>query len=128
MFEMLAAPDHVAAYRLSGTLMAEDLDRLISDVEARLTRHEKIGVLVDLTGFEDITAKATVKDLRYGFSKIFELKRFPREALITNKSWIATLAAVASPLVPFVEIRAFKPEEFDAALAWAGEIEGGPNA
>jgi hypothetical protein len=128
MFEILAAPDHVAAYRLSGTLEVEDYDSLIADVELRLKRHEKIGVLVDLTGFEDITFGATVKDLRYGLSKIFELKRFPREAIISNKGWITTLAAIASPLVPYVEIRAFKPEEFEAAMIWATEIEGGPNA
>lgn len=128
MFEILAAPDHVAAYRLSGTLTAEDYDGMIADIEARLTRHEKIGVLADLTGFHDITFRATAKDLRYSLSKLVELKRFPREALITDKRWIATIAAIASPLVPYVEIRAFKPEDFDAALAWVTEIEGGPNA
>lgn len=128
MFEILAAPDHVAAYRLSGTVTAEDLEALIADIEVRLKRHEKIGVLVDLTGFEDIAFKAAAKDLRYGLSKILELKRFPREAVISDKAWIAALAAVASPLVPHVEIRAFKPEEFGAAMIWATEIEGGPNA
>lgn len=128
MFEILAAPDHVAAYRLSETLTAEDYEGLIADIEARLSRHEKIGVLVDLTAFKDITFMATAKDLRYSLSKVFELKRFPREALISDKGWLAALAAIASPLVPFVEIRAFRPEEYEAALAWVTEIEGGPNA
>ncbi|RDJ22117.1 STAS/SEC14 domain-containing protein [Bosea caraganae] len=128
MFEILAAPDHVAAYRLSGTLTPEDYDGIIADIEARLQRHEKIGVLADLTGFHDITFRATAKDLRYSFSKLSELKRFPREAIISNKGWIATLASIASPLVPYVEIKAFKPEEFEAALIWAADIEGGPNA
>lgn len=128
MFEILAAPDHVAAYRLSGTLTEQDYDGIIADIEARLARHEKIGLLVDLTGFADITVKATAKDLRYSLSKIFELKRFPREAIVSDKGWIATLAAIASPLVPYVEIRAFKPAEFEAAMIWATEIEGGPNA
>ncbi len=128
MLELIAAPDHVAAYRLSGTLMPADYDRLVADIEARLKRHEKVGVLVDLTGFEDITIKATASDLRYGFSKLFELKRFPRQALISDKSWVAAVAAVASPLVPFMEIRAFGSGALDAALTWVGDIEGGPNA
>lgn len=128
MFEILPAPDHVAAYRLSGTLTADDYDGMIADIEARLTRHEKIGVLADLSAFHDITFRATAKDLRYSLSKLLELRRFPREALISDKSWIATLATIVSPLVPYVEIRAFKPDEFDAALSWVSDIEGGPNA
>lgn len=128
MLEILAAPDHVAAYRLSGTLTVDDYDSLIADIEARLARHEKIGVLADLTGFHDITLRAGARDLRYGFSKLFELRRFPREAVISDKGWIETLVAIANPIVPFVEIRCFKPIEYEAALIWVSEIEGGPEA
>lgn len=128
MIEILPAPDHVAAFRLSGTVTEPDFDRLIADIEARLQRHEKLGILADLTGFEDMTVMAGLKDARYGFGKIFEWKRFPREAVVTDRGWIETLVAMANPLIPFVEVKSFKPAEFDAALAWAGEIEGGPNA
>jgi hypothetical protein len=128
MIETLPAPDHVAAFRLSGTIDEADFDRLIADIEARLQRHEKIGILADLTGFEDMTFMAGLKDVRYGFGKIFERKRFPREAVVTDRGWIETLVAVTNPLIPFVEVKCFKPAEFDAALAWATEIEGGPNA
>ncbi|KFC72890.1 hypothetical protein FG93_02073 [Bosea sp. LC85] len=128
MLEILAAPDHVAAYRLSGTLTVDDYDSLIADIEARLARHEKIGILADLTGFHDITLRAGARDLRYGFSKMFELRRFPREALISDKGWIETLVAIANPIIPFVEIRCFKPIEYEAALIWVSEIEGGPEA
>jgi hypothetical protein len=34
--------------------------------------------------------------------------------------------AIANPIIPHVELKCFKPSEFDAALAWASEIEGGP--
>lgn len=123
MLEILTAPDHVAAYKLSGTLTEEDYDRVIADVEAKLGRHERLGLLVDLTGFHDLTLRAGLKDIRYSFGKMWELRRFPREAVITDKAWIATLAHIASPLLPFIEIRTFKSEEGDAALAWASAIE-----
>jgi hypothetical protein len=32
------------------------------------------------------------------------------------------LARIASPLVPFVEIRAFNSDEFDEAMAWVSDI------
>ena len=128
MIETLPAPDHVAAFRLSGTVTEADFDRLVVDIEARLQRHEKIGILADLTGFEDMTFMAGLKDVRYGFGKFLEWKRFPREAVVTDRGWVETLVALANPVIPFVEVKSFKPAEFDAALTWAGEIEGGPNA
>ena len=128
MLEILPAPDHVAAYHLSGTLGEADYDRVIEDIEAKLARHDRIGILADLTGFHDITFRALAKDTRYSFSKMLELKRFPREAIVTDKHWIETLARFASPLVPFVEIRAFPPAERDAALTWVSEIEATPRS
>lgn len=122
MLEILPSPDHVAAYSLSGTLTEEDYDRVIADLEEKLGRHRRIGILVDLTGFHDITLRAGAKDLRYSFSKLFQLHRFPREAVITDKSWIATLAQTVGPLVPFMEICTFAPGERVEALVWAGDF------
>jgi hypothetical protein len=123
MLEIMTSPDHVGAYRLSGTLTEEDYDRLTDDLEARLLRHERIGILADLTGFHDISIRAGIKDLRYSFSKLFELRRFPKEALITDKHWVKTLALIANPLVPFVKIRAFGADEQAPALAWVSDLD-----
>jgi hypothetical protein len=128
MLEILPAPDHVAAYRLSDTLTEADYEKVIADIEARLDRHERVSVVADLAGFHDITVRAGLMDLRYGFSKILSLNRFPKEALITDKQWLATMAQMMSPLVPFVEIRTFKPGETDAAVAWAADIDPGTKA
>jgi len=125
MLEIVTAPDHVGAYKLSGTLSEEDLDRVIADIDARLARHEKIGLFVDLTGFQDVTMRAGLKDLRYSFGKVLEWRRFPREAIVTDKQWVKTLAKLAGPLIPFVEVRTFDPGEAAAALAWASEVEAG---
>jgi hypothetical protein len=122
MIEILSAPDHVLAIRVSGTLAEAELDEVIAEVEARLERHDRIGILADLTGFEDVSLRAGLKDLKYGFSKLGELRRFPREAVITDKKWIASLVELSNPFVPFMEIRAFAPDQRDAALAWASEI------
>jgi len=128
MLEILDAPDHVGAYRLSGTLTEEDYEKVIADLEARLGRYERIGIVADLSGFHDVTVRAGLMDLRYSFSKLFDLKRFPREALITDKQWLASMAQMMNPIVPFVEIRAFKSGEQQEALAWAADIDPGTRA
>ena len=128
MLDILQAADHVVAFRITGTLTEPDFDRLIAEIEAKLERHEKLGILADLTGFEDMTFRAGLKDARYGFGKILQWHRFPREAVVTDKGWIESFMAIANPIIPHVELKCFKPAEFDAALAWASEIEGGPEA
>ena len=122
MIEIYPAPDHVAAFRISGRLTGEDYETVTTDVKARLARHQRLGILVDLSEFEDITPEAAWKDIRFSFSLIGDLKRFPREAVISDKQWVRTLAKVADPLVPHVTIRVFGSAERDAALAWVSEV------
>jgi SpoIIAA-like len=123
MVEVLPAPDYVLALRIAGTLTPEDYDRIIAEVEAKLRRHARIGVYVDMTDFDDLTAKAAAKDIRYGLSKLGDLKRFPREAVVTDKQWLRTIVRILDPLVPYVEVRAFEPSEREQALAWVSAIE-----
>ena len=71
MLTILPAPDHVAAYRLSQTLTGEDLDAIMADIGARLARHEKIGILADMTDFTDMTLAAAWKDARYSICLLY---------------------------------------------------------
>jgi hypothetical protein len=119
MLEILPSPDHVAAFAVSGTLTGGDYDRIIAEVEAKLARQERIGILLDLTQFKDFTAEAAWKDFRYDLSKLLELKRFPREAIVSDKQWMRIAAAVADPVLPHVEIRVFDPGDRDEAIRWA---------
>lgn len=128
MLTILPAPDHVAAYRLSQTLTGEDLDAIMVDIGARLARHEKIGILADMTGFTDMTLAAAWKDARYSIGKLRELRRFPKEAVITDKGWLTRLIDLLDPAIPFVRVRAFKPQDYQEALSWVGDVEGGPDA
>ncbi|HEX6645501.1 MAG TPA: STAS/SEC14 domain-containing protein [Gemmatimonadales bacterium] len=121
MMEILPTPDHVAAFRIAGRLDGRDYEAIASDVRAKLARHERIGVLVDLTDFEDITPEAAWKDIRFSLSLIGDLKRFPREAVVSDRQWVRTLAKIADPLLPHVTIRVFGSAERDAALAWVAE-------
>jgi hypothetical protein len=79
-------------------------------------------VFVDMTGFEDMTAEAAAKDIRYSLGKIGEWKRFPRKAVVTGKQWMRTLIKLMDPVLPQVEARTFAPSERDEALAWASGV------
>lgn len=119
MIEVLPAPDHVLAYRLSGHVSAADYDRIIETVEEKLSAHETVGVFADMTGFSDISPEAMMKDFRYSLMKFREWSRFRRAALVTDKAWLKALVSTLDPVIPQVEARAFPPEEREAAMRWA---------
>lgn len=123
MIELLPAPDHVVALRFSGELTGPDFDKVAGEIEARLARYPRIGVVADLTGFDGLTLEALAKDIRYNLAKLGEWKRFPREAVITDKAWVRTAVSALDPLVPQVEVRTFSPAEQAEALAWAGSFD-----
>jgi hypothetical protein len=50
---------------------------------------------------------------------------FPREAVISDKSWVHALARITGPLAPHVEVRAFGSQEREAAMAWVAELPRG---
>lgn len=124
MIEVLDVPAPVVAFRIAGTLEGAEYDRIIEVVETALARHQRIGVLMDLTNFKDFTLEAALKDIRYDLSKLSQLNRFPRVAILSDKEWIRLMAKVSSPLLPHLEIRAFDPGQYDAALTWAGGFAG----
>jgi hypothetical protein len=123
MLTVLPSPDHVVAFAISGTLTKDDFGRLTDEIDAKLNRHDRIGVMIDLTGFEDVTFKAALDDLRYNLGKLGEWKRFPRQAVVTDKQWIRTLVDFAGGLIPFVTVKVFQPDAQQAALDWAGEFK-----
>ncbi len=96
---------------------------MISEIEAKLKIHEKIGILFDAVGFDDMTADALRKDVTYSFSKLGEWNRFARNALITDKQWMKALAAGVALFIPSIEIKTFDPGERDAAITWVSEIK-----
>ena len=122
MIELLESPDHVVAYRISGTIDGEDYDRMIEVLEARLKTHPKVGIVADMTGFTDMTGVAVAKDFRYNLSKLGEWSRFPRAALVTDKTWMKGLVKTLDPIFPQFEARTFEPGHASEAIAWAADI------
>ena len=122
MIEILPAPDHVVAIRITGMLEAEDYDTAIRETEAKLQHHRRVGVYVDMVGFDDITAEAAAKHATYSRDMLGEAHRFPRKAVVTDKQWLKVLIEALDPLVPDSEARAFGPAAREKALAWASQV------
>lgn len=122
MIEVIDAPDHVAAFRIAGTVTAADYDQIIPEIEDTLAEHKQIGVLADLAAMEDMTGEALQRDLQYGMGKLGELHRFKRAAVISDKQWIKGATEMADKLFPQIDARVFSPDEKDEALRWVSDL------
>lgn len=126
MIETLPAPSNVAAFHASGTITGADYDRCMNEIESHLRQHDRIGLLVDLTGMERIESQAMGKDLRVDVEKLGEYGRFARSAVVTGHQWAEKSTRIADTLLPNTEVRSFAPDERAAALSWVSELPPAP--
>src|ERR1700755_1802012 len=95
MLEILQAPDQLAAVRLSGKVTGVDYDQMIAELEERLRRHARVAVYADLMNLKRLTRDALSKDIQYLRSKRYDLHRFTRLAIVSDKLWPGVLAHIA---------------------------------
>jgi hypothetical protein len=120
MLDVLNAPDHVVALRVSGRVEEQDIEVGIQAIEAGLHREDRLGVLVevDITG---MAVGAFAKDLTYSLSKLRDLHRFSRVAVVSNQEWVRVVAQVQARILPFLDVRSFRPSEREEAMAWVSQ-------
>jgi SpoIIAA-like len=128
MLDILQAPNHVAAFRLSGDVTKADYDRIVAEAEAKLQNNPRIAVFAELAEPMHMTFHALLTDLRYTLAKLGQWRRFARVALVTDKAWPSALLRVVGPCLPDIESRSFRSTDRDAALAWAGQPQPRPPA
>lgn len=123
MIEILASPPHVAAYRFTDQLTSTDYDTCIADLESRLARFPRIGVISDISDLHGLALEVVGKDLRYALSKRGEYGRFARAGVVTDKRWLVAVTELADRIMPRTDLRTFAQEERIRALAWAAEVD-----
>lgn len=80
------------------------------------------GLVVDLTGFDDITAGAMLEDVVEEFSLLDDLAKMPRTAVVTGNRTLAGLLRYLNPIIPRMELRSFTPDEITEAATWAADL------
>jgi hypothetical protein len=128
MIEILPAPTHVAAFRVSGKLTPDDYERMYGEVDTKLQSHEHIGIYADAQELAGVTAKALAKDLAFAFGRLGEFRRFPRGAVVTDRSWLRRVTQLSNALLRSIELRTFGSAERVAAMSWVAELHDEPRA
>lgn len=82
----------------------------------------RVGLVVDMTGFEDITPGAMLEDVIEELGLLDDLSKMPRAALVTGNRMLAGMVRYINPVIPRMEVRSFAPEDMSAAAEWAADL------
>lgn len=116
MIELLPMDrENVVGYRVSGRVDRADLKPVVSELERLFKFHDRLRVYAEVESFDGITLPALIEDLRFGLR---HLRRFEREAIVSDKQWLARLADIGDKLFPSMEVRHFSWDDKIEALAW----------
>lgn len=109
------ADDRVVGFRIESKVTTEVLDQAIALIEVALEKHDKVRLYVEMPSFDGITVEAFYKDIKYGFS---HWSRFEREAVVTDKRWMETMASLADTLFSSIDVRVFRSDQTNEARDW----------
>ncbi|PHQ34892.1 SpoIIAA family protein [Rhodopirellula bahusiensis] len=122
---------HVVTIELSGMLTVEDVRDFTRRINAALKQHDRIGIVVDVTQWSDMTADAITADVKAEFAMLPKLRRIPRIAILSNKQWYNAVVGWFSPMLFTTDVKVFDPSRAAAkqeAIAFASDIDGTANA
>ncbi|HET8935676.1 MAG TPA: STAS/SEC14 domain-containing protein [Polyangiales bacterium] len=126
MLDVMQVEGPVVAFRAEGTLTADDYDRMTNAIDQQLREHENVGLFADVSGLRGLSLGALIRDFRYSLSKLGELHRLNRVAVVSEKAWLRAWTQLAWMIVPRSNVRTFQTAQRDAALAWTSALEDQP--
>lgn len=105
-----------------GTITDDQVRSFYVDLWPAIADAKSLGLVIDLSGFTDMTGRAILEDLGREAAGLPQLHRFPRIAILTDKQWIRTAERLMDPILPMTEIACFDPGDHDAARAFARDF------
>lgn len=116
-------PDHVLVFHPRGTLRKDDIKEIDRQIQAKLARHERIGVLANVEDLQGVTLGAVMQDIAAELKYIGDWDRFPKMALVASGGFLKSAAETVGKILPRIEVRTFEPAEIEQAVAFAGSFE-----
>lgn len=122
MLTIESSPDHVIAVRFTDAIEKPDIETFKSAVGEKLKGGGRVGMLVDMSQWSDITADAMLEETRFELANLENLARFGRMAFVSDKQFIWAVAGAMNALVGTTEVRSFATANHAQALAFVSEL------
>ena len=118
-------PEHVLVFDARGTLEKSDIERFDRQIQEKLARYERIGVIANVEQLEGMTVGAVMKDIVAELKYLGDWHRFPRLAVLASGGFVKSAAEIVAKFLPQVQLRTFEPGELESAITFAGAFDPG---
>ncbi|MFD2157505.1 STAS/SEC14 domain-containing protein [Rubritalea tangerina] len=108
---------------IDGKIDADEMRRVVDDIEAELVHVEDAKVLYEFVNFEFPTLGAMAVKLAELPKMLRILKKFSRVALLVDREWMRMAAEFEGDLIPGLEIKGFELGATEEAEAWLERAE-----
>lgn len=120
--QVIAPPaPHVVAIELSGKITRKQVQDIMVAIERKLETQPRVSILIDLTGMTGITAAALLQDFKSSLENLTRLHRFYRVASVADSNVLSLLSDLDGEAFGGLELKNFKPEQYDSALSWVAQ-------
>lgn len=108
-------PDKIVGLNIDGRIEAEDIDRVVESIEKKFKQGEKLRIYAEVNNWSGMSLEAFIKDLKFSLQ---HFQDFEKEAIVSDRRWLESLAAVGNTLFSSIEVKHFTFAERDKALEW----------
>lgn len=111
--------EHVAGFRWEGKFDEKAFKQSLVQFLPELQMRSRLNIYLEIVSLTEVEAKAIWDEIRFDVQNFRELQgKIEKVALVTDMSWIRTMAEASSTFVPGIRLKSFKFEEADAAKTW----------
>jgi len=110
-------PD-IIGFRLDGKIDDAGYDGAVAKIQQALDNNHKISIYAEVEKFGGMSIDKFFENFKVKFDFLKELDKFEKEAIVSDKQWLASMIKLSDKLFPSVEVRYFSFENKADALAW----------
>jgi hypothetical protein len=121
MLEILPSSPGIVAMRFSGKFDHDDVGKARAFFEQRFAAGEKINLFIEVDSFTGMDLKELPGYIASAAPFLTRLEHLGRVAIVSDATWLRSVARVESALLPHVHYETFVSAEREQARAW---VEG----
>ncbi|MGK7952047.1 MAG: STAS/SEC14 domain-containing protein [Xenococcaceae cyanobacterium] len=110
-------PDKIVGLNIDGKIEAQDIDLVVKSIEQKLKLGGKLRIYAEVNNWSGMSLEAFIKDLKFSLQ---HLQDFEKEAIVSDRRWLESLAALGNTLFSSIEVKHFTFADKDKALEWIG--------
>src|SRR5690606_8125447 len=111
--------EHVAGFRWEGKFDDKGFKQSLVQFLPELKMRPRLNIYAEIVNLSEVEAKALWEEVKFDVQNFRELQnKIEKVALVTDMSWIRTMAEASSAVIPGIRLKAFKFDEAEAARTW----------